>query len=170
LAPADGIKVTGARPEISGRPVGSLLYTLLQNAVRAVLAALVLCGIVAASFSYRRRGDSRYRRRLRAQRAQYKGGVRLGVAGQTLFVPRIVTVPIALVGLFFAVRVPEAGILLTLAFDVLFAGLLVPFVLGLYWRVANGGAALAAIVAGTTTRLLLFALVPAVYAAENIFL
>jgi hypothetical protein len=28
-----------------------LLYTLLQNAVRAVLAALVLCGIVAASFS-----------------------------------------------------------------------------------------------------------------------
>jgi Na+/proline symporter len=51
LAPADGIKVTGARPEISGRPVGSLLYTLLQNAVRAVLAALVLCRIVAASFS-----------------------------------------------------------------------------------------------------------------------
>jgi solute:Na+ symporter, SSS family len=81
-----------------------------------------------------------------------------------------VTVPITLVGLFFAVRVPEAGILLTLAFDVLFAGLLVPFVLGLYWRVANGVAALAAIVAGTTTRLLLFALVPTVYAAENTFL
>jgi Na+/proline symporter len=51
LAPADGIKVADARPEISGRPVGSLLYTLLQNAVRAVLAALVLCGIIVASFS-----------------------------------------------------------------------------------------------------------------------
>jgi len=47
---------------------------------------------------------------------------------------------------------------------------LVPFVLGLWWTKANGAAALAAIVAGTATRLALFALTPTFCGVENTLL
>ena len=71
------------------------------------------------------------------------------------------TIPVTLVGIFFAIRVPQRGILLMLAFDVPFAGLLVPFVLGLYRSKSTMTTALGAIIAGTATRLALFALIPA---------
>lgn len=151
-------------------PDGPVLYALLQDVAPAGLAALVLCGIVAASFST---ADGAIlgtaavlARNVFGIREEYDETER----DKLLLVTRIMTVPITLLGIFFAIRVPQTGILLTLAFDVLFAGLLVPFVLGLWWSKANKPAALAAIVAGTTTRLVLFALVPTTYGAENTLL
>jgi SSS family solute:Na+ symporter len=66
--------------------------------------------------------------------------------------------------------VPQTGILLTLAFDLMLACLAVPFLLGLFWRRSTTAAAGAAIVAGAVVRLVLFALTPTVYGAENTLL
>lgn len=79
-------------------------------------------------------------------------------------------VPIALFSMFIALRIPQTGILLTLAFDVALAGLLVPFVFGIYWSKANTPAALAAIITGSVMRLVLFILVPTTYGVKNTLL
>ena len=55
---------------------------------------------------------------------------------------------------------PEPGILLILAFDIVLAGCFVPLVLGLFWRKSNTPGALAAIVGGTLTRIVLHFVVP----------
>ena len=54
-----------------------------------------------------------------------------------LLTTRVMMIPITLLAVLIAVRVPQTGILLTLAFDVALAGLLVPFALGVYWSKAN---------------------------------
>ncbi|MBA3472658.1 MAG: sodium:solute symporter family protein [Rubrobacter sp.] len=161
----------GSILEVAGiTPDGPILYALLQDVAPPALAALVLSGIIAASFST---ADGAilgtaavFARNVMGIRQEFDEGAR----DRLLTWTRVMTVPITLVGIFFAIRVPETGILLTLAFDVLFAGLLVPFVLGLYWSGATGPAALAAIIAGTTTRLAFFVLMPTVYTAENTLL
>lgn len=91
----------------------------------------------------------------------------VGSRDKLLLATRLTMVPITLLGIFFALRVPETGILLTLAFDVALAGLFAPFVLGLFWSKANTPAALAAIILGSGTRLALFVLTPTVYGVEN---
>jgi SSS family solute:Na+ symporter len=71
---------------------------------------------------------------------------------------------------FFALRVPQTGILLTLAFDVMLAALAVPFIFGHYWSRANAAAAAAAIVVGSTLRLGFFVLTPTIYGVPNTLL
>ena len=147
------------------------LYALLENAVPPVLALLVLSGIIAASLST---GDGAILG-TSCVGARNVFGIREETGGEEsrdrlLVVARLLAVPITLLGIFFALRVPETGILLTLAFDVLFAGLLIPFVLGLYWPKANMPAALAAIAAGVTTRLTLFVFTPTTFGVDNTLL
>jgi Na+/pantothenate symporter len=55
---------------------------------------------------------------------------------------------------------PEPGILLVLAFDVVFAGCLVPLTLGIYWKKANTPGALSAVIVGSVLRLILFYTIP----------
>ena len=131
---------------------------------------LVLSGVVAASLST---GDGAIlgvsavsTRNVLGIRAEEhaEGGDRL------LRATRLIMIPITLLGIFFALRVPETGILLTLAFDVGLAGLLVPLALGLFWSKANTPAALAGIVAGSVTRVVLFVLTPTTFGVENTLL
>jgi Na+/proline symporter len=61
---------------------------------------------------------------------------------------------------FLAIVKPEPGILLVLAFDVVFAGCVVPLTLGIYWSKANTPGALAAIIVGSILRLYLFYTIP----------
>lgn len=65
---------------------------------------------------------------------------------------------------------PETGILLTLAFDVMLAALAVPFVLGHFWRRASTAAAVTAIVVGSVVRLTFFVLTPTIYGVPNTLL
>jgi SSS family solute:Na+ symporter len=83
---------------------------------------------------------------------------------------RITMIPVVGVAIFFALQVPQTGILLTLAFDLMLAGLVVPFVLGHYWSRITTGAATAAIVVGVGVRLVLFAMTPTMYGVENTLL
>jgi Na+/proline symporter len=77
-----------------------------------------------------------------------------------LFATRMAAIPIMLGSIFMAIIKPEPGILLVLAFDVVFAGCLVPLTLGLYWKKANAPGALAAFLVGSALRLILFYSIP----------
>ncbi len=147
----------------------AVLYALLQHTAPAVLIAMVISAIVAASLStgtgaILAMASVCARNILRVERGPETGPDKL------LLVTRLFMTPIAFFSLFLALRVPQTGILLTLAFDVALAGLLVPFALGLYWSKANTPAALASIIAGSVTRLVLFVLTPTTFGAENTLL
>jgi solute:Na+ symporter, SSS family len=55
---------------------------------------------------------------------------------------------------------PEPGILLVVAFDIVFAGCVVPLFMGVHWRKANRAAAISAILVGTGTRLIAHLVTP----------
>ncbi|MFB1066790.1 sodium:solute symporter family protein [Natrinema sp. H-ect4] len=164
----------------------AVLYVLLQNAVPPWLAAIVIAGIVAASFSTsdgailgtssviaRNIGGIRVDESTPAAAAD--GGVDEGVLGsksdELLTVTRLMAIPITLLGIFFAIQVSATGMLLVLAFDIMLAGAFVPLVMGLYWSdMANTPAALTSMLAGSGTRLFFFVLLPTTYAYENTLL
>ena len=69
---------------------------------------------------------------------------------------RLMTIPVMTAAAYLAYVRPEPGIMLVLAFDVVFAGLLVPLTLGLFWKKANSYGALSAVVVGSVLRLILY--------------
>ncbi|MUV88633.1 sodium:solute symporter [Halapricum sp. CBA1109] len=168
----------------------AVLYVLLQNAVPPWLAALVIAGIVAASFSTSDGailGTSAVMARnvlgvrvdeekaADSQVAADGGTESKGWFGsgsdKLLKTTRLMAIPFTLLGVFFALRVSATGMLLVLAFDIMLAGALVPLVFGLYWpSLANTPAAITSMVAGSLTRLVFFVLVPTTYAYENTLL
>jgi len=77
-----------------------------------------------------------------------------------LLYTRIVAVPMTIGGALFAIYRPEPGLLLVLAFDILFAGCVVPLFAGVYWPRANATGAVTAILAGTGARIAMNFLVP----------
>jgi Na+/proline symporter len=163
----------------------AVLYVLLQNAVPPWLAAIVIAGIVAASFSTSDGailGTSSVMARniigIRVDEepepestAMADGGVLDTESDKLLTVTRLMAVPITLLGIFFALQVSATGMLLVLAFDIMLAGALVPLVFGLYRPgLANTPAALTSMIAGSLTRLVFFVLLPTTYAYENTLL
>ncbi|MBM4445827.1 MAG: hypothetical protein FJ023_00505 [Chloroflexi bacterium] len=73
---------------------------------------------------------------------------------------RFVLIPVFAVAGWLAYVKPEPGIMLVLAFDVVFAGCLVPLVLGIYWKKANAWGALSAVIVGSILRLILYIKIP----------
>jgi len=73
---------------------------------------------------------------------------------------RLMLIPVMVFSVWLAYVKPEPGIMLVLAFDVVFAGCLVPLTLGIYWKKANAYGALAAVVVGSILRLILFFTIP----------
>jgi Na+/proline symporter len=159
----------------------AVLYVLLQEAVPPWLAVLVLAGIVAASLST---GDGAIlgtsaalaRNVMDIRDPESPGeGVKADGSGflsegtdKLLATTRLMAVPITLLGAFFAIQVSATGMLLVLAFDVAFAGLLVPLVFGIYKpEIATAPAALAGMLSGSLTRLFFFVTLPTTYAIQN---
>jgi solute:Na+ symporter, SSS family len=70
-----------------------------------------------------------------------------------LLTTRLMLVPVVGVAFYIAYRSPQPGKYLTLAFDIVFAGALVPLVLGLFWSKANTPAALVSLIVGSLCRL-----------------
>jgi SSS family solute:Na+ symporter len=83
---------------------------------------------------------------------------------------RITLIPVVALAVFFALRVPQTGILLTLAFDVMLAALAFPFIFGHYWSRASTAAAVAAIAIGSILRIGFFVLTPTIYGVPNTLL
>ena len=159
----------------------AVLYVLLQEAVPPTLAVVVLGGIVAASLST---GDGAILGTSAALARNVMGirdpntpdeTVKADGSGwlsegtdKLLAWTRIMAVPITILGAFFAIQVSATGMLLVLAFDVAFAGLIVPLVFGIYKPdIATTPAALAGMLSGSFTRLVFFVLLPTTYAIPN---
>ena len=77
---------------------------------------------------------------------------------------RMFAIPTAAAAAIFAWLRPEPGILLVVAFDIVFAGCVVPLFAGVYWPKANTSGAIASIVVGTTARLVAHFVTPAAWA------
>jgi SSS family solute:Na+ symporter len=78
-----------------------------------------------------------------------------------LLLSRVMAIPTAAAGAIIAYIRPEPGILLVIAFDIVFAGCVAPLFYGVYWKKANSTAAISAIVCGTTARLVAYFVTPA---------
>ncbi|MEL7034793.1 MAG: sodium:solute symporter family protein [Cyanobacteria bacterium J06592_8] len=151
-------------------PDGPVLFALLKGVVPPVLGLLVIVAILSASISTADGailGTS-------SVMAHNILGIRHtahNAAGDRLLkITRIMAVFITAFGVFFALKVPQTGILLLLAFDISFAGLLIPLVGGLYWRKATWQGALACILSGTFVRLIFFVLMPTTFGIDNTLL
>ena len=80
---------------------------------------------------------------------------------------RIATIPMMIAAFILASQLPQPGIYLVVAFDIVFAGALAPLTLGLFWRKANMPAAIASLIGGTVLRLVLFYTIPVEYAGVD---
>jgi len=149
---------------------GPLLFALLKGAVPSILSLIVIVAILSASLSTADGAilgtSSVMAHNLLGIRHDdhNAGGDRL------LIITRVMAFVITALGVFFALRVPETGILLLLAFDIGFAGLLVPLAGGLYWPKATQWGALACIISGTLTRLVMFVMMPTTFGIDNTLL
>jgi Na+/proline symporter len=77
-----------------------------------------------------------------------------------LMTTRIATIPMMIAAFILASMLPQPGIYLVVAFDIVFAGALAPLTLGLFWKKANRPAAIASLIVGTVLRLVLFYTIP----------
>ena len=77
-----------------------------------------------------------------------------------LWVTRGFTIPMMVAGLLLGYFLPQPGIYLILAFDIVFAGAFAPLTLGLFWKKSNMPAAVASLIIGSALRLLFFFIMP----------
>lgn len=73
---------------------------------------------------------------------------------------RIFTIPMMAAAFILGYLLPQPGVYLILAFDIVFAGAWAPLTLGLFWRKANFPAAITSLILGTSLRLLFFFIIP----------
>src|ERR687897_637958 len=81
-----------------------------------------------------------------------------------LLTTRIFTIPMMVAAFVLAYLIPQPGVYLILAFDIVFAGAWAPLTLGLFWKKANTPAALASLIVGSALRLVMFLVTPIEYA------
>ncbi|MDP9016311.1 MAG: hypothetical protein M3M87_06100 [Thermoproteota archaeon] len=77
---------------------------------------------------------------------------------------RLMMVPMMVAAFILGYLIPQPGIYLILAFDIVFAGAWGPLTFGLFWKKANMPAALTSLIAGSLLRLLMFFIIPAEWA------
>ena len=87
-----------------------------------------------------------------------------------LFLSRALALPTAIAAGVIAYVRPEPGLLLVVAFDIVFAGCVIPLFLGVYWKRATQNAAIASIVTGTIARAICYFVVPAEWAGLDTLL
>ena len=157
---------------------GPVLFSLLQNVIPPILSLVIVVAIMAASLST---GDGAILgtssvmahnimgiRHDEGHAAQHAGHVSGG--DRLLLITRIMAAVITVMGVFFALRVPQTGSLLLLAFDLGFAGLVVPLTGGLFWPRSTWQGAMACIILGSFTRLVMFVLMPTMFGSDNTLL
>jgi len=81
-----------------------------------------------------------------------------------LWITRLAVIPVMISALTLGYVMPQPGIYLILAFDLVFAGALAPLTLGLFWKKANMPAAVTSLIVGTAIRILMFFVIPVEWA------
>lgn len=146
---------------------GPIIYQYLDGYAPALLAVLVLSGVVAASFST----ASGAILATSAIAVRNIAGVRREVAAghvdPLLRWTRLAMIPVVIVAVVIAIRVSQTGILLTLAFDLMLVCLIAPMLLGLFWKKSTSTAALVGTGVGVVVRMVFLVLTPTLYGVPN---
>jgi solute:Na+ symporter, SSS family len=87
-----------------------------------------------------------------------------------LLTTRIFTIPMMAAAFILGYMLPQPGIYLILAFDIVFAGAVAPLTLGLFWKKANNPATIASLIVGTVLRLVLYFIIPLELAGLDTFI
>lgn len=90
--------------------------------------------------------------------------------GTMLFLSRAFALPTAAAAAWIAWIRPEPGVLLVVAFDIVFAGCVIPLFFGVYWSKANAHGAVASIVTGTVARAICYFQMPEKWAGIDTLL
>lgn len=146
---------------------GPIMYQLLDGHAPMAMAVLVLSGVVAASFSTASGAILATSAVAVRNIAGIKRDVAPGHVDPLLRWTRVAMLPVVVIGVLLALRVSQTGILLTLAFDLMLACLLVPFIAGLFWKRATVTAAYVSIGVGLVVRLAFLVMTPTLYGVPN---
>lgn len=149
---------------------GPVLYALLQNVVPSGLSLLVIVAILSASLSTADGAILGTSSVIAHNILGIRHDSHNASGDRLLALTRSMAVVITVMGVFFALKVPQTGVLLLLAFDLGFAGLLVPLAGGLFYPKSTREGALTCIIVGSLTRLLLFVFMPVTFGIENTLL
>lgn len=87
-----------------------------------------------------------------------------------LITTRIFTIPMMAAAFILGYLIPQPGIYLILAFDIVFAGAWGPLTFGLFWKKANMPAAVTSLIVGSALRLLMFFIIPLELAGLDTFI
>ncbi|MFQ5713913.1 MAG: sodium:solute symporter [Candidatus Scalinduaceae bacterium] len=125
-----------------------------------VIGAFMFCGIIGAGMSTANGGIVATGTVFARNIIQKCFPGRVLKDSTQLILARSMTFPMMGAAFLFAWIRPDPGMLLILAFDVVFAGCLVPLVAGIYWKGSNSVGAIACIAVGSILRLVLYYTVP----------
>lgn len=141
------------------------LPDLAINHVPFVIGVAVLMGVLGASMSTANGGllaiSSVVSRNL-IQRDILKKWLKRPPMSDTklLRTTRLMTIPMMAAAFILGYLLPQPGVYLILAFDIVFAGAWAPLTLGIFWRKANLPAAITSLILGSALRLLFFFIIP----------
>lgn len=151
-------------------PDGPILYALLDGIVPPLLGLLVIVAILSASLSTADGAILGTSSVIAHNIIGIRSDDHNAAGDRLLLITRVMAFVITALGVFFALKVPQTGVLLLLAFDLGFAGLLIPLAGGLYWNRATWQGALSCIILGSVTRLIFFVLMPTTFGIDNTLL
>ncbi|NEQ63922.1 MAG: sodium:solute symporter, partial [Moorea sp. SIO4A1] len=151
-------------------PDGPLLYALLDGIVPPLLGLLVIVAILSASLSTADGAILGTSSVIAHNIIGIRHDDHNAAGDRLLMITRVMAFVITTLGVIFALKVPQTGVLLLLAFDLGFAGLVIPLAGGIYWSKATWQGALSCIILGSLTRLILFVLMPTTFGIDNTLL
>lgn len=139
--------------------------TFALNHVPFAIGAALLMGILGASMSTANGGllaiSSVMSRNIIQRNILKRIMKRPGMDDRKLLITtRIFTIPMMTAAFILGYLLPQPGIYLILAFDIVFAGAWGPLTFGLFWKKANMPAAVTSLIVGSALRMLMFFIVP----------
>ena len=146
----------------------SELFEILRNNFPVVIVILFLGAVITASFSTAD-GALLGPASLLARNIFHKKAKKIRGYDHLLKYTRFFIILMGIFGVFIALKIPQPGILLTLAFDVVLCSLFACFALGTFW-LANKRAAIYSIIIGGSLRLLFFIFTPTIFGVPNTLL
>lgn len=157
-----GVELTGDMP---------ILITFLINVVPAGISVFLIGGLIAISIStidggLLSMGNILAKNILKADEGS--DGIK-NEESSFLYFARLAILPVAAFGMIAAILLPSPGVLLTVAFDIMFASLLIPFVAAFFIEKVSEKAAFAAILTGGISRFIFAALTPTSFGVKNTY-
>jgi SSS family solute:Na+ symporter len=132
-----------------------VLPTFALQHLPFLIGVLVFVGVLGASMSTAN-GAMLVIAVVMARNVWQRWSARSVSDARMLFLSRALALPTAVAGGLLAYFRPDPGILLVVAFDIVFAGCVVPLFLGVYWPRATQAGALTSMIVGTLTRVVCY--------------